>query len=187
MKKQITLFLAIVLVLSLAACGNKKTSIKEEPTSVSITESIDPTSVAAEITEVPTEEPTPVSDTPYGELEENVESGGEMVTAVEDTETEEPYEGTTPEEVPIDAAGIRPEFKEAMDSYEEFFNEYVDFMKSYMEDPMAMMGEYASMMQQYVETMSALEAIDDGTLSNEEAIYYAEVTLRINQKLLEVA
>ena len=41
-------------------------------------------------------------------------------------------------------------------------------------------------MQQYVETMGELEDIDEDELSDEEALYYAEVMLRINQKLLEV-
>ena len=84
--------------------------------------------------------------------------------------------------------GIRPEFKEAMDSFEAFFDEYVAFMKAYMDsnDPLGMMEEYTSMMQQYVETMGELEDIDEEELSEEEALYYAEVVLRINQKLLEV-
>lgn len=84
--------------------------------------------------------------------------------------------------------GIRPEFKEAMDSFEAFFDEYVAFMKAYMDsnDPLGMMEEYTSMMQQYIETMGELEDINEEELSEEEALYYAEVVLRINQKLLEV-
>ena len=105
-------------------------------------------------------------------------------------ETSEPTE-TAPIETTKDDAetdGIRPEFKEAMDSYEKFFDEYVAFMKAYMDsdDPISMMGEYTTMMQQYVETMGELEDIDEDELSDEEALYYAEVMLRINQKLLEV-
>ena len=84
--------------------------------------------------------------------------------------------------------GIRPEFKEAMDSYEKFFDEYVTFMKAYMDsdDPFSMMGEYTTMMQQYMEIMGELEDIDEDELSSKEAIYYADIMLRINQKLLEV-
>ena len=82
--------------------------------------------------------------------------------------------------------GIRPEFKKAMDEYEAFFDEYVEFMITFQEsdDVAGMMGEYNSMMMQYVETMGALEDIDESELSDEEALYYAEVMLRINQKLL---
>lgn len=117
----------------------------------------------------------------------------ELTVPVEEAASEEMDVAEVPAEQPATEApaqtvdGIRPEFKEAMDSYEKFFNDYVEFMKSYMEDPINMMDEYAAMMLQYTETMSALDAIDDGTLSDEEAIYYAEVTLRINQKLLEIA
>ena len=98
---------------------------------------------------------------------------------------EVPAETTAPTTT---ADGIRPEFKEAMDSYEKFFDEYVTFMKAYMDsdDALSMMGEYTTMMQQYVKTMGEFESIDESELSNEEALYYAEVVLRINQKLLEV-
>lgn len=87
-----------------------------------------------------------------------------------------------------DSNGIRPEFKEAMDSYEAFFDEYVAFMETYMDsnDPISMMGDYTEMMLQYVETMGELEDIDEEELSEAEALYYAEVMLRINQKLLEI-
>ena len=61
-------------------------------------------------------------------------------------------------------------------------------MKEYMDsdDPLDMMDEYTKMMQQCVETMGELEDIDESELSDEEALYYAEVVLRINQKLLDV-
>ena len=86
------------------------------------------------------------------------------------------------------ASGMRPGFKETMDSYEAFFDAYAAFMQAYWqaEDPLGMMGDYTAMMQQYVETMGELEDIDEDELSDEEALYYAEVMLRINQKLLEV-
>lgn len=87
------------------------------------------------------------------------------------------------------ADGIDPNFKAAMDSYEKFFDEYVIFMKAYKEsdDASSMANEYTAMMMQYLETMTALEEIDEDALSDEEALYYAEVMLRINQKLLQVA
>lgn len=103
-------------------------------------------------------------------------------TEPEPTETEE-------SEPAAETDDIRPEFKEAMDSYEEFFDEYVAFMKSYMDsdDPLSMMAEYTTMMEKFVETMGKLEEIDEDGLSDAEALYYADVMLRINQKLLEVS
>lgn len=50
-----------------------------------------------------------------------------------------------------------------------------------------MMAEYTTMMEKFVETMGKLEEIDENELSDAEALYYADVMLRINQKLLEVS
>ena len=40
-------------------------------------------------------------------------------------------------------------------------------------------------MQQYMETVEALEELEQTELSEEETLYYAQVMVRINQKLLE--
>ncbi len=84
--------------------------------------------------------------------------------------------------------GMRPEFKEAMDSYEEFFDEYCEFMKKYnsSSDPSSMIGDYLSFMSRYTETMAKLDAINDDELNYVELAYYTEVMARINQKLLEI-
>ena len=85
------------------------------------------------------------------------------------------------------AEGIRPEFKEAMDSYEAFFDEYIAFMKAYSEsgNSLAMMDDYLSYMQKYVDMTAKLEALGDGSMSDEEMLYYTEVMLRISQKLTD--
>lgn len=92
-----------------------------------------------------------------------------------------------PNSAPV--SGIRPEFKEAMDSYEAFFDEYVSFMERYAksDNPLSMFTEYANYMTKYAETMEALDQIDDESLSTEELAYYVEVQNRITQKLLNVA
>ena len=92
-------------------------------------------------------------------------------------------EGTTSEV----HTGIRPEFKEAMDSYEAFFDEYIEFLESYDANDMSMLLEYTSFLSQYSETMGKLEDIDESELSPEEDAYYLEVMLRIDQKLITVA
>lgn len=85
-------------------------------------------------------------------------------------------------------AGVSPEFKAQMDEYEAFFDEYVEFMKTYAEsdNPVALMSEYLDFLQKYTKYMQALDAIDEKDLSDAEALYFAEVTLRIDQKLLDV-
>lgn len=87
-----------------------------------------------------------------------------------------------------DATGVSPDFKATMDEYEAFFNKYCDFMESYSQNPSdpMLLAEYASMMSQYSETMTALEAIDETSLSAADSAYFAEVQARINQRLLEV-
>ena len=85
--------------------------------------------------------------------------------------------------------GIRPEFKEAMDSYEAFFDEYVEFMNQYAksESTPALLLEYSEFLTQYSETMQKMEEWESGELSKEETLYYIEVTGRINQKLASAA
>lgn len=103
-------------------------------------------------------------------------------------EETENSESTTNNEA-SSADGIRPEFKEAMDSYETFFDEYVDFMKKYSDssDTISLLTDYMSFMSRYVETMESLEKLGESDMSTAEAMYYAEVMTRINAKLLEAA
>jgi len=85
--------------------------------------------------------------------------------------------------------GMRRDFKEAMDSYEEFFDEYVAFMKKYenSDNPMSMFSDYTKFMSQYSETMQKLDEWKSKDLNTKEAAYLLDVTNRINKKLLEVA
>jgi len=86
-------------------------------------------------------------------------------------------------------AGVTPEFKETMDSYEAFFDEYIAFMEVYAntDDTTAMMTEYLSYMTKYMEVMQKLGEINEEELSDADALYYTEVQLRISQKLLAVS
>lgn len=94
-------------------------------------------------------------------------------------------------EAPTDLIdGMRPEFKEAMDSYETFFDEYVSFMEKYVStdgNDLALLADYTNYLRKYEEMMEALEAWDSEDMNTEELAYYIEVQSRINQKLLEVS
>ena len=85
--------------------------------------------------------------------------------------------------------GMRPEFKETLDSYEDFFNEYCDFMKKFNESPndLSLFGEYIEYLSQYSETMGKIGELDDGEMNDAEMKYYLEVTNRINKKLIDAA
>lgn len=85
--------------------------------------------------------------------------------------------------------GMRPEFKEAMDSYEAFYDEYCDFLQEYEKNPtdLKLIMEYAGMVSKLADMEEKFEAWNDGDLNNAEMKYYLEVTNRISQKLIDVA
>lgn len=88
------------------------------------------------------------------------------------------------------ATGIRPEFQQAMDSYEAFMDEYCAFMEKYSASDgsdMSLLSDYADFMAKYADTMQDMQSWNDGTMSNEETAYYLEVQNRINEKLLDAA
>ena len=84
--------------------------------------------------------------------------------------------------------GIRPEFKAALDSYEEFFDEYIEFIDKYettdTTEMLNMLSDYMEYMTDFTEAMEALDEMENDEMSTEEALYYAHVTSRISQKLL---
>ncbi len=102
--------------------------------------------------------------------------------AVSETEAAE-------EEAPAEnlVDGMRPEFKEALDSYEAFFTEYCEFIKKFNENPsdLSLLEEYTEYLEQYSETMDKLSALDNGEMNDAETKYYLEVTNRINKMLLD--
>lgn len=91
------------------------------------------------------------------------------------------------EEKTDSASGIRPEFKEMMDSYEAFFDEYITFMEKYQNADgtaaLSMLSDLSSYMTKYAEYMAKLDAVDQDELSPEESVYYLEVSARIMQKV----
>ena len=93
------------------------------------------------------------------------------------------------EEDTIPADGLRPEFKEAMDAYENFYTEYCDFLKEYNADPtdLNLLAKYGDMIERAEEMDEAFEAWDEGEMNSEELKYYLDVSNRVMQKLLEIA
>ena len=96
-------------------------------------------------------------------------------------EAEEVVEETTSE-------GIRPEFKEAMDTYEAFYDEYCELMKKYKENPtdLTILTKYLEMMSKIEEVDKAFEAWDSSDMSSEELKYYLDVSARIQKKLIDL-
>ena len=82
---------------------------------------------------------------------------------------------------------MRPEFKEAMDQYEDFINEYCDFMKKYASSDgtdLSLLTDYANYMTKYAEMQKAFDAWDGQSMNTAETSYYIEVQARVSQKLL---
>lgn len=73
-----------------------------------------------------------------------------------------------------------------MDSYESFFNDYCEIIKKYSANPsnISLMLEYFEYLEKYSEMMEKLDELGESDLSDEELLYYMEVTTRINKKLL---
>lgn len=83
--------------------------------------------------------------------------------------------------------GIRPEIKEAIDGYEAFVDEYCEFMKTYNSSDVTMLLKYTELLSKEIELSEKFEEIDDKDLTDAEALYYSEVSLRCSQKLLTAA
>lgn len=87
-----------------------------------------------------------------------------------------------------DSATVSADFKATMDGYEQFMNSYVDFMVKYKEsdNAVSMAVDYTKMLAQYSEWVEKFDAIDESTLSADDAAYYLEVQARVAKKLSEV-
>lgn len=180
--KNIRLFAAAAaLLFLLASCtGRGTTGSEPEPP------------VQAESRKLPESGPEePAQPTPEPEEEPADEPTAEPTAEPAAEPTPEPTAEpeAAGEESPA-AAGVRPEFQEAMDSYEAFMDEYCEIMQKYGESDgtdLSLLADYASYMAQYAEMMQQFEQWEDEELSDAELLYYIEVQARVNQKLLEVA
>lgn len=96
-------------------------------------------------------------------------------------QAEAPAEETT-------ADGLRPEFKQAMDSYESFYNEYIDLLNQYKANPtdFSILTKYMSMLSKLEEIDAAFKAWDSSDMTSEELKYYLEVSTRIQKKLVDL-
>lgn len=111
------------------------------------------------------------------------------------TETPKPQPTAAPKPTPTSKpteskkAGVSPDFKELMDSYEKFMNEYVAFMKKYQNSGNAasMLADYVKFTERYADFVKKVENIDEGSLSAADLAYYSEVMARVTKKLSEVA
>lgn len=164
MKRIVVLLLTAVLLLSLAACGSDAPNASDDiPFSES---SVDNT------TEKRQEPSSSIDQAPVQDTSAETSSS----TKGEDALTDDTL---------VD--GIRPEFKEAMDSYEAFYDEYCDFMKKYRENPsdLELLAAYTDMLERLVDMDAKFEAWANEDLTDEETKYYIEVADRVAKKLID--
>lgn len=122
-----------------------------------------------------------------------IEDGDNSITQKAPEESSEVTETEDETEINQSTAetsgNIRPKFKEVLDEYETFMNEYCDFMKKYAnsDDVLALTADYMKLMQEEVEWLEKIDNLGSEEMNEAEVKYYTEVTLRVSQKLLEVA
>ncbi len=122
------------------------------------------------------------------------ESGNSFIPSPNDSSSTEAKPNTPSVETndatqSVSTAGLRPEFKTAMDSYEAFYAEYCELLKQYKANPtdLSILTKYGQLMAKAEEMNKTFEAWDDGSLNNEELKYYLEVNNRVMQMMLDAA
>ena len=112
------------------------------------------------------------------------EEGNSATASIDNTEekTKEESEPST-----VEVQDDFESFKKVMDEYESFFDSYIEFLKTYDSSNPSALLKYMEVLQKYQSTMKALEDLKNKEMTPEEAEYYTQTMLRINQKLSEVA
>ena len=121
------------------------------------------------------------------EQSESKEEKAEDNQKKSETKKKEAAESTSKDSELVD--GMHPEFKEAMDSYEEFIDEYCAFMKKYADSDgtdLGMLADYTDYMGKYADFVASFEEWDEDEMNDTELAYYLDVQTRVNKKLLEV-
>ena len=112
-------------------------------------------------------------------------------------EENEPTEEATAESTENDAydadntdtGALSPEFKKTMDDYEAWFDHYCEVLKKSQENPsdLALLTEMATLAAEEEKMLEQIDQLDESELNAAEQAYYVEVTVRINNKLAELA
>lgn len=89
----------------------------------------------------------------------------------------------------VETDGLRPAFKDAMDSYEAFMDEYIALMKKTEENPedLGLLADYMEYLGKYADVVEKFDAWENEDLNDAELVYYIEVQTRVTQKLLAAA
>lgn len=110
----------------------------------------------------------------------------EDTATTQDQVNREAESPTTKEKSTTVSGEIRPNVKAAIDSYEEFVDKYCEFMSAYDPTDISKLLQYTDLIQEEAKMTKAFEELD-AELTDAEALYYAEVSLRCSQKMLKAS
>ena len=130
-------------------------------------------------------EPVQPSNTNAATQENTTPNSGKIDGNTNEAAAPEPAANTA--ETPKDKDYISPELKEFLQSYEAFMDEYCEFMENYDSSSATQLVKYASLMQKYSDFAKKAEEYDESTMTDAEAIYYAETLNRISIKLMKAS
>ena len=187
MKRKITsvMLAAVMTALVFTACGRSASSSYQGQAKKDTTYSDE--------TEKPKETTTPPAASSKAEAPAS-SAPSEPVpasSAAPEAPAPEPQPETQPEPAPepekVDNNAIRPDVKEAIDSYEKYIDKYCEFMQRADYGDMVWLAEYAKYMSSLTEMQEKFNAIHDKDLTTAETNYYIEVLNRCNEKMFKVA
>ena len=207
MKRKITsvMLAAVMTALVFTGCGRSASSYyqsqannlteTEKPNETTTppaasSEAKEPASSASAAAPAPSAEPTP-APAPEPTPAPAPEPAPQPEPAPEPTPAPEPQPEPAPEPAPepekVDNNAIRPDVKEAIDSYEKYIDKYCEFMQRADYGDMVWLAEYAKYMSSLTEMQEKFNAIHDKDLTTAETNYYIEVLNRCNEKMFKVA
>lgn len=186
MKKFLVLLIAVILVFSVTACGSKKET-KEENNKHSWEEMEDYNIISNKNNSSSQSESSKTSESSKSEnkSESKVESTVNSESLAENEILD--VESNVESEIEKTNNDLRPEFKDAMDAYEEFYDEYCELMLKYSENPtdLTILSEYSEMMGKALEFDEKIAKWENEEMNDAELEYYLEVTNRVTKKLLD--
>ena len=124
----------------------------------------------------------------YGNMMKNATWSGSKTA--NSTESEDAKDSTPSNTDNSDTAGVDPDLKNTLDSYEKIMNECWDFMEKYenadSSDMVSMLDDYYKMLKEYTDAMDSLSKLDTSNMSTADYKYYLDVTNRVSKRLLEI-
>lgn len=186
MKKSLAILSALAIALSLTACGGETDGSGRTDSSSGTESSIGADSTAGTESSIGADSAAETESSIGADSDAGTESS-EKSSGADNTESEPSAPAQS--EPKSDSGLIRPEVKEAIDSYEAFVDEYVEFMKKFnsSSNQAQLMMEYLDYISKLADFEKKIDELDDKELTEAETLYYSEVLLRCSQKLLKAA